>query len=396
MPNIEVLQEFWDFEPTTVDTLAEKLRHNMELLKSQNVFEHTLYKKWKEVQGFRNRHDQAAMVKAKIWTPTDINNLDDTIAEIEALRPTIRYVDPEDSRSMTEWLMLRVFISSMKFDQNPGRVLRFIIEDEVTGKYLGMSSISSDVIAMTARDQWIGWKNDSKLDQGRLKNSAIGTCIVSTQPLGYNFLGGKLVAAMLVAPEVRESWERVTGNVLAGMSTTSLYGIHSMYNGIPYWKTLGETAGKIYLKPDDDIYKEFHHWIKENHPKDYLKATVKEGINGPVTGIKQKILDMMFKHAKLKASRYSHGFSRGVFYSTLYSNTKEFLRAEIEADQLVLTPRIAKGVDTAIDWWKKKAIKRYTKLHEEGRLNPDLTYYDGMFDLSWEEAKEKYIGDVGR
>ena len=87
-----------------------------------------------------------------MWTPTDINDLDQTISEIEALRPTIRYITPEDPKMMGEWLMLRIFISSMRFDQNPGRVLRFVIEDEVTGQFLGLSSISSDVIPMDAME----------------------------------------------------------------------------------------------------------------------------------------------------------------------------------------------------------------------------------------------------
>ena len=35
MANIDVLQQFTTFEPVTVDTLAEKLRLNMEMLKEQ-------------------------------------------------------------------------------------------------------------------------------------------------------------------------------------------------------------------------------------------------------------------------------------------------------------------------------------------------------------------------
>ena len=31
-------------------------------------------------------------------------------------------------------------------------------------------------------------------------------------------------------------------DTLIGLTTTALYGIHSMYNGIPLWKTLGEST----------------------------------------------------------------------------------------------------------------------------------------------------------
>ena len=389
--------QFFDIEPTTVDTLREKFRLHMEMLKKQDVYEHTLYKKWKEVQDYRRFINRSEVVKAKIWTPSDINDVDLTRSEILAIKPRIRYINPEEERQLLdEWLMLRVFVSSMRFDQNPGRILKFLIYDDTSGNYLGLASISSDVIAMSARDKWIGWNNEHKLDKGRLKNSAIGTCIVPMQPLGYNMLGGKLIASLLATKPVREAWLNVTGEPLVGLTTTSLYGASSMYNGIPYWKTLGETKGKIYLKPDDDIYKEWHHWIKDNHFDDYIKATVKEGIVGPVTGIKQKIIDLIFKYSGIKASRYAHGFNRGVFYAPFYTNTKEFLRAEIEFEDLQMKERVTKDVDGVVEWWTKKAVKRYEKLHADGRLKPELLYYNQMIGISWDEAKEHYLGDIGR
>jgi len=390
---------FFDMEPTTVDTLREKFRLHMDMLKTQDVRQHTLYKKWKEVQGYQKWINKSEITKAKIWTPTDITNVDQTVEEIEALQPHIEYLDPTNEQLMNAWLMLRVFVSSMRFDQNPGRVLKFLITDKVTGKYLGLSSISSDVISMTARDDWIGWSREERINNGKLKNSAIGTCIVPMQPLGYNMLGGKLIASMLTTQSVRDAWWTVTRNDLVGLTTTSLYGASSMYNGIPYWKTLGETKGKIYLKPDDEIYKEWHHWIKKNHPEEYKKATFKEGIVGPVTGVKQKIIDMIFKQCgdSIKASNYTHGFNRGVFYSEFYTNTRPFLRGDIERHELVFKDRINKDIDGVVEWWKKKAIRRYVKLHTEERLKPEKLFYNHLIGvIDFEEAKELCLGDIGR
>ena len=59
---------------------------------------------------------------------------------------------------------------------------------------------------------------------------------------------------MVNSKVVRDEWEKTYGQKLVGFSTTSLYGIHSMYNGIPHWRGLGESAGKIGLKPDDEFY----------------------------------------------------------------------------------------------------------------------------------------------
>ena len=45
---------------------------------------------------------------------------------------------------------------------------------------------------------------------------------------------------------------------------------------------------------------------------------------------------------------------------------------------------------------KKKAIKRYTKMLEQGRIKDETLFYNDMFNMTWEEAKEKYLTDVGR
>ena len=43
-----------------------------------------------------------------------------------------------------------------------------------------------------------------------------------------------------------------------------------------------------------------------------------------------------------------------------------------------------------------KAIRRYEKLHSENRLKPEQLFYSDIMDMSWEETKEKYLGEVGR
>lgn len=387
---------FFDIEPTTVDSLREKFRKHMDSLRAMDVFELTLHKKWMEVQDYQSMVNRSQVVKSKIWTPTDFANKEQTVAEVRALKPRIRFVNPTDLALMNEWLMLRVFCHSMDFEQNPGRFFRFVVEDEVTGKYLGATSIGSDVISIKCRDAWIGWERVYRTTSGRLNNSCIGTCIMACQPFGYNFLGGKLVASLMVDSVVANAWKEQTGDRLAGLTTTSLYGGVSMYNGIPYWYKLGETEGKIYIKPDDAVYKEWHHWLQENKPDEYRKATFKEGINGPVTGIKQKILDLVFKTSGIQASKYAHGFKRGVYYAPLYQNTKEFLRGDIDEAALIPHPRLRNGTQGIIDWWIEKAVNRYTKLYDEKRIKPEILYYNDGIGMTWHDFKNQYLGEVGR
>ena len=63
---------------------------------------------------------------------------------------------------------------------------------------------------------------------------------------------------------------------------------------------------------------------------------------------------------------------------------------------MVLKKRLDNDVESIVYWWQKKALKRYFKLHEQKRLKPEMLFYADMIGKSWEEAKEKYLGEVGR
>ena len=53
-------------------------------------------------------------------------------------------------------------------------------------------------------------------------------------------------------------------------------------------------------------------------------------------------------------------------------------------------------VDYINKWWKPKAIRRYTKLLDQNRIKPEKLFYADVLNASWEENKEKYLGEVGR
>jgi hypothetical protein len=403
---------FWDTEPAKpefdFETQKRLLIENMDYLSSMSVEEQTLYKKWVELQEpsiIKDKSRIASMYDIQ-WNPTDINNLEQTIKEIEELEPYVEIV--EEGIDATKWTYIRKMIHTMSFVANPGRNVKINVKDKKSGKLLGQISLASDVTSMAVRDNYIGWTKDDKFKKGKLNHTTIASTIVCTQPLGYNFLGGKLIAMMTTVPEVRTYWKEKYGQTLIAVGTTSLYGIHSQYNGIPHFKTLGESAGKISIKPDDKYYEPWHHWLKENRSEWYQEAITNErirngqnmgtgaGASGPVSGIKQKILGQILKECGIKASDYHHGFKRGVYLAMMYENGPEFLRSEIEEDKLVIKQKFADGVDYISNWWKKKAIARYTKLHSEGRLKPEHLFYVDAIGMNWEQMKETYLNEVGR
>jgi hypothetical protein len=389
-------QFFGDFD-FDYDLEKRKFINNLNFLKSMTAEEQTFYKKWLEVQGLRNYINKSSISKAMIWTPTDINDEKLTIQEIEDINPTVVHVlnNPLDS----DWVMLRTFCHTMEYAQTPGRFIKLLISDgnEDNPRYLGVVSISSDVIAITDRDNYIGWTAENRLEDKKLANSAIGSCIMSTQPFGYNFLGGKLVAALVTSSKVREIWKKLYGQSLVGITTTSLYGSYSMYNSLKWWHKCGSSAGKMMIKPDDSVYDVWHQWIKDNKKQKYEEEmTQKEGVSGPVTGAKNRVISMIFQELKIKATDYQHGYERGVYYSCFYENTKEFLQNKIAEDQLKMKELFKKDVNGIIEWWKPKAIERYKKLKNESNLKPDILYYNKMIGMTYEEAKDKYFGEVGR
>ena len=392
---------FFDEPQFDFDTERKKFIDNLDFLKSMSVQEQTLYKKWQEfnadVYSMTQKATQFSKIEKSIWTPTDINNKEQTIKEIEALEPYLEMTEQGNAKHNEEWTLVRRLIHTMEFTANPGRNLKFYLKDKVTGKILGIVCMGSDVTSLGARDNYIGWTKENKFKDGKLKYTSIGTTICCAQPLGFNFLGGKLVACFVTSSVVRDAWKETYGQTLVGTSTTSLYGIHSMYNSIPLWKTLGESKGRIALKPDDATYDVWHQWLKENQKDEYLRQTTqKEGVAGPPTGVKQKTINMIFKAVGVKGSDYQHGFKRGIFYADIYENGREFLRGEIEEKDLKMKQKYSDDSDYIINWWKPKAIRRYTKLHSEGRLKPEKLFYGDIVGKTWEETKEMYLSEVGR
>ena len=393
--------DFFDEEKFDFDAERKKFIGNLDYLKSMSVQEQTLYKKWMEfnadVYSMTQKATHFSKIEKSIWIPKDINNKEQTIKEIEALEPYVEATEQGNTEQNEMWTLVRRLIHTMEFTANPGRNLKFYVKDKVTGKILGIICMGSDVTSLGARDKFIGWSKDNKFKDGKLKYTSIGTTICCAQPLGFNFLGGKLVASLVTSSVVRDAWKKTYGQTLVGASTTSLYGIHSMYNGIPLWKTLGESTGKVALKPDDETYDVWHQWLKENQSEEYLKQTTqKEGVAGPPTGVKQKTINMIFKAVGVKPSTYMHGFKRGIFYADIYENGKEFLRGEIEEKDLKMKQKYIDDSDYVMKWWKPKAIKRYSKLFDENRLKPEKLFYGDIVGKTWEETKEQYLGEVGR
>jgi len=444
-------EDLWDFERE-----KQAFIDHMDFLKNQSVYESTLYKKWRELRELDTTTHivRTGMYENLLWEPRDIYDRDMTLVDVMSIKPRVIVCD-EGTEEFETWKYLRYMIHTFEFTSGIGRLMRFIIKDDHTGKVLGIASLASDVVSLGVRDKYIGWDQTMKFDDRKLNHTAIASTIVPTQPFGYNFLGGKLLASMLLTKEVRDGWKEKFGDVLVGITTTSLYGAHSMYQRIPFWRELGKSAGRISLKPDAEYFAKWVNWLKLNRREEYERAMfpkqgfIFEGPHGdwewspdgksygeytptirgltrqevvnkitvegysvhddnrvydprtrdkhPPSGPKQQLMLSIYRACGIVQSKYEHGFERGVYFAPIYTNTTEFLRGKISDGELAPSPKIADDTQSVMDWWRDKAVRRYENLLENDRIKPEHLYYRPMIKMrTWDEVREHYLDEVGR
>ncbi len=217
-----------------IDTneVKDRLIENLSYASQMDVREYTLYQKWCEVKErypveqistlfgdevqmvSKEQEKLIKQVKSNFWMPKEPD-------DYEKLKPVMQISNGDLAET---WNAIRTFSSTMKNNSNIGRNLFYTIVDDVTKKYLGVICISSDFLDLTPRDKEIGWSREVKTQQGMINHTAIGSTIVPLQPLGFNYMGGKLLALLCLSDTVQKDWKERYGDVLVGVTTTSLYG----------------------------------------------------------------------------------------------------------------------------------------------------------------------------
>jgi hypothetical protein len=417
-PPIEEQWETWkdqndpsNFKHIDTEKLKQDLIEDLSRKSTMDVREYTLYQKWCEVHEkfpteerstifgdeeirLSNPAQQAAIneIKSNIWLP-------DSPDAYEKLQPTMVL---SNGPLADKWNTLRTFSSTMKNNSNIGRNLYYSVKDKVTEKYLGVVCISSDFLDLTPRDKFIGWPKDIKTTGNMINHTAIGSTIVPLQPLGFNYMGGKLLALMCLSDTVQRDWKEKYGDVLVGVTTTSLYGMAksgglSQYDGLEHWSKMGYSSGSVAFDPDRHLLNAIFDWVKENHTRHYFEWWEAKKPNGLPYKRDHKNRTLHFAYSKLKIPKelVKCAHQRGIYFSPLYDNTPEFLRKEITEDKLV------KSFDTSeealANIWKTKYAKgRIRQLQKKDNVSYETLFYDDLVFLSWEETKAKYLPQVGR
>ena len=332
------------------------------------------------------KNPEVQAVKDNMWMP---ESPDDYLK----LEPVVRQTD---KKTVKIWNILRTFTSTMLNNPNIGRNLRFIIEDGVTGKYLGVICLSSDFLDLTPRDNWIGWTREIRTQKKMIGHTAIGSTIVPVQPLGFSFVGGKLLALLTVCDITEKAWNDRYKQILAGYTTTSLYGGYSQYTGLKYWKKMGMSAGSIRFEPSKPTVMLMRKWLMNKEPRRYFEWYSAKNPQGlPYKrDHKQRSLSWVYRQLKVPKNLIETNHQRGIYFCWLYENTKEFLRMET---QDLGKRRVPSDPAELTQLWKDKyAKKRVASLLKNDRYSLETLFYDDLIGDEWENTKERYIKQVGR
>ena len=295
----------------------------------------------------------------------------------------------------------------------PGKAIKWVVYERNTGKIFGFIRLGSPTINSKPRNNFLGKPLDTLNPEvmKRFNASAImGFIIVPTQPAGFNFLGGKLLAAICCSHLTKDTLDKKYGGPFCMFETTSLYGKTSsvsQYDGMkPFLRHKGETVSDFAPLINDDNFHRLNDWFKKRNfdivedeevegnldeffPKDegatfnriknggplidpnassrklktqtkmisIIKASLKNVDDDAYNKFVQTYLDAKNLTEQKRAYMSDYG----------YENVKEYLN--METDELLKKDNFDRySFDGVVDWWRKKASNRFETLNSDGRL----------------------------
>jgi len=307
----------------------------------------------------------------------------------------IRFVGNRFQESVPQehYVNLLRAVSSHNNESNiPGRELRWMVFEKNTQTCLGFIRFGSPTINSKPRNIWLGKSPNLSIFN---RHAAMGFVIVPSQPFGYNYLGGKLLALLCCSHYARETLNEVFEKDIALFETTSLYGSTtdaSQYDGLkPFMRYKGLTESKFLPLLHEEAFHRLHDrftvW-NNNQPLTDKKASSKKMkrqtkmISITRNSLKEYGMDEKLEQfsSVIETALSLTQKKRTYFCEYGYSNVKEVILGEQE--ELVRGPNWDKFyLENIIAWWKKKATKRYEKLKREERFRTKVELWTDDDDI---------------
>lgn len=232
-----------------------------------------------------------------------------------------------------------------------GRRIRYFVFDRHNDKLIGIVGLSDPIIGLEIRDVVsIGWSREVKMQ--RLYNTMTAYILGAIPP--YNLvLGAKLIALMLLAPEVRKAFYhkyKDSANCkgkkpyLAYIDTLGAFGKSSIYNRLLGWEFVGYTKGQSHIH------------ITANGSWELIREVVSEEVfnsfrfgDGP--NWKMRVLRHGLQQLDLSPEMMSIGWRRGYYRLPIARNWQDFLLGK--NDRIAFHNHTKTGL---VDYWKHRWV----------------------------------------
>jgi len=303
-------------------------------------------------------------------------------------------IHPNDMDFVCREVTTEIFVNYLEITTShavessiPGKSIKWVVYEKNTGKIVGFIRLGSPTINSKPRNKFLD-KPLNTLDpevMKRFNDSCImGFTIVPTQPFGFNYLGGKLLAAICCSHLSKDTLDKKYGGPFCMFETTSLYGStksSSQYDGMkPFLRHKGETVSDFAPLINDDNFHRLNDWFKKRNGESLIdpqassrklktqtkmisiiKASLKGVDDVAYNKFVQTYLDAKGLTEQKRAYMSDYGFD----------NVKEYLN--METDELHKKDNFDRySFDGVVGWWRKKAVNRFETLKGDGRLRIEL------------------------
>lgn len=299
---------------------------------------------------------------------------------------------PEDMNFKVAQIQNKTFdtmlemVASFSPDENPGKTLKLVVIETNTNKVVGFIRFGSPLINSKPRNEYLGDVPDLNIFN---KRAIMGFNIVPIQPFGYNYLGGKLLAAICCSHASRRMLDEKYDTEFCLFETTSLYGNIkgvSMYDGMrPYLRYKGDTQSKFLLTLGEDIYFEMRDWFTERNDGEEL---IRQGASSRKLKMQTKMVGIIKASLKEHDTKAYEIFTKEIEKAGDVTTQKRFYMSEYgyeNAKEVLLgkTDNLTKAqnydsfeLENVVKWWKKNATKRYNKMISQNKIRKELEVWN--------------------
>ena len=255
----------------------------------------------------------------------------------EQIEPILSLVSPDSEDSLVFRLATNLW--SVPVSRGYGRRMRFLVRDKANGKVIGLFGLTDPVFNLRVRDDNIGWTVEDR--KQRLVN-VMDAHVAGAVPPYSQILGGKLVAALMTAQEVRDIFSSRYADskgVISGeqkhaqlmlITVTSALGRSSLYNrlklpGTVEFKEVGMTQGWGHFHVPDDLFLLMRQLLELKEHKYASGHRFGEGANW-----KMRVVREALQLVGLNTELMKHGILRQVYIAPLTPLWRECLKGEVQ------------------------------------------------------------------